>query len=36
MIYNATKEVGLYIPEPSDLALIDQMENEIKRNQQYL
>ena len=33
---HASKDLGIYIPEPSDLALIDQMENEINRNKQYL
>lgn len=31
-------ELGIYLPEPSDLALIQQMENEISKhsNQKYL
>lgn len=33
---HSAKELGLYLPEPSDLPLIDQMENEIKKQQQYL
>lgn len=33
---HSAKELGLYLPEPSDLALIDQMENEIRKNEKWL
>lgn len=33
---HASHELGIYLPEPSDLAAIAQMEREISRNQQYL
>lgn len=34
----SSKELGIYLPEPHDLALIQDMENEISKfnNQQYL
>jgi hypothetical protein len=34
----SAKELGIYLPEPSDLALIQELENEISKhsNQQYL
>lgn len=34
----SSKECGIYLPEPSDLALIQEMENEISKfkNQQYV
>ncbi len=33
----SSKEAGIYLPEPSDLALINSMEIELsKQNQQYL
>lgn len=33
---HSAKELGLYLPEPSDLPLIEQMEREISQNQEYL
>lgn len=32
----ASKEAGIYLPEPSDLVMIRQMELEIENNKQYL
>jgi hypothetical protein len=29
----ASKEAGIYLPEPGDLDMLQQMENEIKNNQ---
>jgi hypothetical protein len=29
----ASKEAGIYLPEPTDIALLQQIENEIKNNQ---
>ncbi len=33
---HASKDLGIYLPEPKDLALIDQMQNEIQNQKQYL
>lgn len=32
----AAKEAGIYLPEPSDLAIIQEMEIQINNNQNYL
>ena len=32
----ASKEAGIYLPEPGELAMLQQIENEIKKNEQYL
>ena len=34
----SSKEAGIYLPEPSDMALINQIENELSKNnsKQYL
>lgn len=34
----SSKELGIYLPEPQDLVLIEEMENEISKfnNQQYV
>jgi hypothetical protein len=34
----SSKEVGIYLPEPKDLALLQELENEIKKrqNQEFL
>ena len=32
----ASKEAGIYLPEPSDLVIIRQIELEIENNKQYL
>lgn len=32
----ATKEAGIYLPEPKDLALLQHIENEIENHKQYL
>lgn len=32
----ASKEAGIYLPEPKDLAILQEIEIEIKNNKQYL
>lgn len=32
----ASKEAGIYLPEPTDLVMIRQLEIEVTNNQQYL
>lgn len=32
----SSKEAGIYLPEPNDLALLQEVEIQIKNNQQYL
>lgn len=32
----ASKEAGIYLPEPKDLALLREIENEIENKKQYL
>lgn len=32
----SSKEAGIYLPEPSDLALIQEMEIQVNNNQNYL
>ena len=32
----SSKEAGIYLPEPRDLALMQEIEIQIKNNQQYL
>lgn len=34
--HHASSELGIYLPEPSDLVAISQMEREVSRNKQYL
>lgn len=34
--YYASKEAGIYLPEPKDLAILQEIEIEIKNNKQYL
>ena len=32
----SSKEAGIYLPEPSDLALMHELEIQVKNNEQYL
>jgi hypothetical protein len=32
----ASKEAGIYLPEPSDLVLLQEIEIQINNNQNYL
>lgn len=32
----ASKEMGIYLPEPNDLALLNEIEREIENHKQYL
>jgi len=34
--HHAAKDLGLYLPEPRDLSIIDEMKIEIANNQEYL
>lgn len=32
----SSKEAGIYLPEPKDLAMLQEIENQIKNNRKYL
>lgn len=32
----ASKEAGIYLPEPDDILILQQIENEIKNNKQFI
>ncbi len=33
---HSSKDLGIYLPEPHDMALLDQMQNEIENQKSYL